>query len=90
MRRLSHLHPYAACSQGGHAIASTPKSGDPLFMHGSVEDAISAVAEAEESAGTGVRAEDFYFFAGACFWEPGQLQRQVWCARGCALCGCVS
>ena len=70
VRRLSHMHTSKEC--GGIPIVN-PKTTTPLFMHGDIVKAISAVSDKESN----VSSSDFYFFAGACFWEPGQLQQQV-------------
>lgn len=74
VRRLSHLHSSAACA--GMPISNS-KTTTPLFMHGSIEKAISFVQNQEHQNEREDAARQFYFFAGACFWEPGQLQTQV-------------
>lgn len=66
------MHTYATCAADGSSIR-IKNSQAPLFMHGNIEKAIQLVNRKNSKT----KPENFYFFAGACFWEPGQLQRQV-------------
>ena len=70
MRRLCHMHRVSEC--GGATIANC-KTKTPLFMHGSIHKAIEYVKENKSENA----ASSFYFFAGECYWEAGQVQSQV-------------